>query len=190
MTSSTGRTLAIIFAALGLLISVFAIFNKSYVLGISGSIICLGLFYFAVSTRIELQKIPLPEVIEKIYRPTMESGFRISVPRDFNMFHNEERGENYVAILHVEDKEEGTEQYFPFEANMYTGELGRGVGSVFDNVTQAEFWANKEVKGINIESITNKIADKTLDKLKQEIELVRGKGGNNGEEGQQRTPGG
>lgn len=171
MASKTIKTVAIIILALALLISVIAIYKKSYVLGGVGFAASIFLLIWAFGVETEPQKIPLHEII-KAYKEYLHEYFRLSIPEDIKLAYNEERMENYVLVLAFKERETETEWYFPFEANKFTGEFCRGTGQYYHDAREVEFWINKDTKLLNeAELVGKKLSDKMAQRLKEELEF-------------------
>ncbi len=179
MKSKTQKIVLSVFVIGALLISVNAIFfamnNKendnttSYLIGGGGFIVSAILLFFIFKSKNLESKLPFPEIVEK-YKEYMEKGFRITVPQDVLVYYMEEVEDKYIAVLTEFSSDEAKNIYYPFEANKFTAEFGRGSGQTFKNILDTEFWINKYDKtyqtGKNIakmmgEDIAKKIREET-----------------------------
>lgn len=180
MKSNTIKYLAIAAGIIALLISINAIYRKSYFIGVGGLVVCSILIYLSIKVEPKEVKISFPEVVKK-YKEYMETYFRITLPKDTKVYHLEEFDKIYLAVLCYEDAEEAKHYYFPFEADKFTGEFGRGAGQVFDDteIGELEFWINKYDKTYRAEGeIANRMGQQIAKKIREEMEFYnRAKGG-------------
>lgn len=170
------KTLKIVLAILvvgALLISVNALFYKSYAIGGGGLVLSLALLIFIFKSKGEDIKLPFPQVVEK-YKAYMEQGFKITIPQDVLVYYVEEIEDNYIAVLCIMDKEEAKMIYFPFEANKFTAEFGRGSGQILENIVDVEFWINKYDKTYRAsKEIAQVMGREIADKIRKEMEFSK-----------------
>jgi hypothetical protein len=92
------------------------------------------------------------------------------------VYFNEESEDNYILVLAYLN-EDNIKMYFPFEANKFTGEFGRGAGQVFKDVRNVEFWINKYDKTYRTSiEVAKAMGNQVAKALKEELEFSNNKG--------------
>lgn len=82
-------------------------------------------------------KIPF-SIIKKNYIERMEADENITINPMAQTFKITEENDRYVFIL--KSTVDDLVHYYPCEANMFTGEFGRGFGEWYTKITEAEYW--------------------------------------------------
>jgi hypothetical protein len=113
-----------------------------------------------------------------MYKEYIEKGFRMTIPQDVLVYYVEEVENKYIAVLMYYDKDEAKNIYYPFEADIYTGQFGRGAGQVLDNIINVEFWINKYDKTYRTgKDLARIMGNEIVKKIKDEMEFSKAKGG-------------
>jgi len=170
MEQKAWKIIAITLGVIAILISINALINKNYLLGAVGVVICIGLIILGIKVKVQDIKIPLPVIIAN-YKAFMEEHFQMSLPKNVNIYFNEEVLDNYVLVLSHRD-EDHKARFFPFEANKFTSEFGRGTGQVTTDVREVEFWINKYMKTHKAtEELTKRFSDQVAKRIREELEF-------------------
>jgi len=170
MKDKTMKYIAIGLGLVALLVSVNGLFNKNWLLGFGGIIICIVLIILGLRISPEKEKLSLHEVISA-YKFYLEEYFRISLPKDVEVYHFDENDMVYMIVLVHTNKEENSKTYFPFETDKYNGDFGRGAGQFMEDLRAVEFWINKYDKTYKAsEEIAKRMSDKISKKIKDELD--------------------
>lgn len=168
------KTLKIVLAVLmiiALLISINALFYKSYLIGGGGLVISVVLLVVIFKSKTTESKLPFPQVVEN-YKEYMEKGFKITIPQDVLVYYVEEVEDKYIAVLTAYDEDSAKMIYYPFEADKFSSEFGRGSGQVLKNSIDVEFWINKYDKTYRTgREIAKVMGQQIAEKIKEEMEF-------------------
>jgi hypothetical protein len=189
MKPSTWKWISISLGVVALLISINALYNKNWILGIFGVLICIVLIVLGIRVDAKERKMPLDEVIKK-YKEYMEQYFQISLPLQVEIYHNEENMQNYILVLAYENND-GEKVYFPFEADLYSGEFGRGMGQFTKDVREIEFWIHKYAKTYKTaDEIGKSMSNQVAKRIREELEFQHSERGSEEYDKERRTTGG
>ena len=170
MKDKTMKYVAIGIGLIALLVSVNGLFNKNWLLGFGGIIVCIVLIVMGLKINPVKEKLTLPEILNA-YKAYMEEFFRISLPKDVEVYHFDENDVAYMVVLVYTNKDDNSKTYFPFETDKYTGDFGRGAGQFMDELREVEFWINKYDKTYKAsEEIAKRMSDKISKKIKDELD--------------------
>lgn len=185
MKTKTTKIILGILIVGALLISVNAFFYKSYLISGLGLISSVVLLFFVFRSKEPEVKLSFPKVVE-MYKEYMENGFRITIPQDVLVYYIEEIEDKYISVLCSYDRNEAKMIYYPFEANKFTGEFGRGTGQFFENTIDTEFWINKYDKTYRTgKEIASVMGNTIVKKIREELEFRNRKPEEQGEESEE-----
>jgi hypothetical protein len=170
MKTKTLKYIAIALGLVAILVSINALYNGNWILGFGGIAVCIFLIVLGLRVDAKEVKMPFPEIVNA-YKDYMEVYFSVILPKDVDIYHNEETVENYIVVLAFEN-EDKMKYYFPFEANKFTGEFGRGAGVVLEDIREVEFWINKYDKTYRTsDEIAKSMGNHIAKKIREELEF-------------------